>query len=335
MAARLDVSIVVSPRERFTCLPGALRSLFDTIPVDVPVFVVEGGSPKSVKSELQSLKMERDFHWISEKKMILPSQARNIGGRMVNSKYIVFADNDVIYSKGWLHALVKHADKHDSVTVGPLILIGPQEKPTIHHAGGELISYRDSDRLVISDNHRLANVKLGEADLKSGAPVKSEVCEFHCLLMKRDFFERMEGLNERLVTWDHVDLALRVKQAGLNSTFCKESVVTYNAMVPFKFVDLRYLVFRWDQIRSARGMKSFYESWNASEYKHSIGQTWVRPHRHRAIMSAFGLGTSKRIHRIIGRILCPTVELFFSLRNFGHSRDKDLYVPPKVANPLL
>lgn len=41
----MRTSIVVVPRERFTSLPVSLRSLFATIPGEVPVVVVEGGTP--------------------------------------------------------------------------------------------------------------------------------------------------------------------------------------------------------------------------------------------------------------------------------------------------
>jgi len=46
-------SVVVVPRERFSSLPVSLRSLFSTVGTDVPVLVVEGGSPPAVRAELE------------------------------------------------------------------------------------------------------------------------------------------------------------------------------------------------------------------------------------------------------------------------------------------
>ncbi len=53
-------SIVVVPRERFTSLPVSLRSLFSTIAEDVPVVVVEGGTPAERQDDSIWLGVRRD-----------------------------------------------------------------------------------------------------------------------------------------------------------------------------------------------------------------------------------------------------------------------------------
>jgi hypothetical protein len=48
----VPASIVVVPRERFTSLPVSPRSPFSTIAEDVPVVVVEGGTPEATRVAL-------------------------------------------------------------------------------------------------------------------------------------------------------------------------------------------------------------------------------------------------------------------------------------------
>ena len=56
-----DVSIVVSPRERFGSIVDSLRSMFATIDDDTRVIVFDPDSPPSVKQALVRLQVERYF----------------------------------------------------------------------------------------------------------------------------------------------------------------------------------------------------------------------------------------------------------------------------------
>jgi glycosyltransferase involved in cell wall biosynthesis len=150
-------SIVVAPRERLTCLPSSLRSLFATVAADVPVIVVEGGSADNVRQELRALAAERPFRHIALPYMIKPHEARNMGFAEVHTEYVVFADNDLHYEPGWLSALEEHAVRHGSDAVAPLICIGPPKATTIHHAGGQLYTTGAGANIVLREQHRLMN----------------------------------------------------------------------------------------------------------------------------------------------------------------------------------
>ena len=93
----VDVSIVVVQRERFSSVLESLHSLFSTIDLNVSVVVVEGASPANVRKELLSLQKVRAFKLISKDYFITPNEARNIGLKSVDSEYVVFADNDIVY----------------------------------------------------------------------------------------------------------------------------------------------------------------------------------------------------------------------------------------------
>ena len=159
-------SIVVVPRERFTSLPVSLRSLFGTIAEDVPVVVVEGGTPEATRAELDALSRERPFRLISLPYMVKPNEARNLGVAETSTEYVVIADNDIEYEAGWLDALERHAVEHDSDAVAPLICIGPPAATIVHHAGGIVKATRSEGGVKLSEAHRLMNVPLAEARLR-------------------------------------------------------------------------------------------------------------------------------------------------------------------------
>ncbi len=154
----MRTAVVVVPRERFTSLPVSLRSLFATITPDVPVVVVEGGTPDETRIELQALARERPFELVSLPYMVKPNEARNIGIAKTATEYIVIADNDIAYEPGWLEALEEHAVEHDSDAVAPLIFIGPPATTVIHHAGGLLSASRVDGGIRLSEAHRLMDV---------------------------------------------------------------------------------------------------------------------------------------------------------------------------------
>ena len=330
----MDVTVVVVPRERFTCLPESLRSLFTTIPDTVPVIVVEGDSPDYVREEVLAIKQERDFKYLSHDRMLLPNEARNIGGRAARSKYIVFTDNDISYRPNWLENLVAHADEHGSATVAPLTLIGPSTPDKIHHAGGSLRYFRKDGHYHISEVHRLSNAVLDTADFEAEAPVASEVCEFHCMLIRRDFFEAMGGLDERYITREHIDLALRLKSAGLKNTFCRNSVIEYRAKVPFKTADLRYMLYRWSDGLAVSGLKAFSEMWEAGADAKTLRGGWITRHRRRAIMSWLGVGPTNPLHVLVRRVACPVIEGIYWVGRRNHPKADAPFVPAKTPNPL-
>lgn len=295
--ALADVSIVVAPRERPGAVLDSLESLFSTIPDEVAVVVVEGASPPPVRERLQALRERRPFTLISTDCMLIPNAARNRGARETTSRHLVFADNDMHYEPGWLEALMANAGRERADAVAPLICIGPPAVTTIHHAGGTLALECPGGRPALVEHHRLMNRPLRALTAQT-APVQNEVCEFHCCLVSRDLFDRMGGLDERLITREQMDFALRCKALGARVTFAADSVVTYMALAPFDPADLPYHMFRWADALAVRSMDAFEQSWGIALDRQRIRYRWIARHRSRAAASVH-----PRSRRLLGRIL--------------------------------
>lgn len=284
-----QTTIVISPRERFSSIVKSLESLFATIPAAVRVIVVEGGSPEAVKADLRAIQARRHFDWVSLDYMIIPNEARNIGGHMADTEYIVFADNDIDYQPHWLERLESNAELHGSDAVAPLIFIGPSPDNLIHHAGGELVLEDRGGKTILREKHRLMNVPFAkaEAELAELAPVENEVCEFHLTFMRREFFERLGGFDERLITREQMDFGLRIKDLGAKITFEKDARVTYMAFEPFDAVDLDYHLFRWSDWRASESIEVFEKTWGIPLNHKAIRYHWIEQHRDRAWASVY------------------------------------------------
>ncbi len=291
----MRTGVVVVPRERFTSLPVSLRSLFSTISREVPVVVVEGGTPAATRLELQRLTHERPFELVSLPYMVKPNEARNIGVARTATDYVVIADNDIEYEPGWLQALEEHALEHDSDAVAPLIFIGPPSKTVIHHAGGMLSANRVNGGIRLSEAHRLMDVPL--ADVTDGFPEPyNHVCEFHCMMARRSLLDEMGGLDERLITREQIDFAMRGFVLGAKTSFAEKAWVTYLARDGFDPVDLRYHLFRWSDRFVVESLDAFEETWGVALDRQLYRYSWAAAHRLRAAETAY-----PRRRRLLGR----------------------------------
>lgn len=282
-----DVSIVVSPRERFTSIVASLKSLFSSIPASVPVYVIDGCCPKSVAAELEDLQAKRPFHYISKDYYLTPQEARNMGFEKVKTSYVVFSDNDIHYEHGWLEAMLLNAKSNNSDLVAPLICIGPPKAKTVHHAGGRLAIHIDeTGHPHVTERHQLIDKPLGIAQ-ESELPLQTDIVEFHCFLAKSAYIKRAGPLDERLITREQIDFGLRAKLLKANVTFEKQAVVTYMATESYLEIDLPYLAFRWSDALALRSIETFKNTWGIETNGEATLNKWIRPHRARAFASCF------------------------------------------------
>ena len=290
----MQAAVVVAPRERFTSLPMSLRSLLATLPSGVPVVVVEGGSPDRIRAELRQLAAERPFELVSLPYMVTSNEARNLGVARTSSEFVILVDNDIEYEPGWFEALAEHNAAYGSDVVSPLVCIGPPPATVIHHAGARLDATLVDGEVRLGDAHGLMDVPL--ADVDTLPDVESDVCEFHCMLVRRSLLDRMGGLDERLVSREHIDFALRALVLRARVTFAQKAVVTYMARETFDPVDLRYHLFRWSDRFVVESFDALEETWGISVDRDTFRYAWAAKHRARAVETAY-----PRLRRALGK----------------------------------
>ena len=286
--------VVVVPRERFTSLPVSLRSLFATLPSDVPVVVVEGGSPDEIRAALRELAAERPFDLVSLPYMVTSNEARNLGIARTSSEFLILVDNDIEYEPGWFEALAEHAVAHGSDVVSPLVCIGPPPAAVIHHAGARLEATLVDGKVHLGDGHGLMDVPLADVDALPG--VENDVCELHCMLVRRSLLDQMGGLDERLVSREHIDFALRALVLKAKVTFAEKAVVTYMQGETFDPVDLRYHLFRWSDRFVVASLDALEEAWGVTVDRDAFRYAWAAEFRVRAAETAY-----PRLRRFLGK----------------------------------
>ena len=132
-----QVTIVVVPRERFSCTQRSLESIYQHTDIPFKLIYVDGNSPTTVKNYLEIQAKAKNFQLIRTDYYLSPNHARNIGLSHVDTKYLVFIDNDVVFSPGWLQALINCAEETGATVVGPLMCEKEPVHQRVHFAGGE------------------------------------------------------------------------------------------------------------------------------------------------------------------------------------------------------
>ncbi len=261
-----QVTIVVVPRERFSCAQTSLESIYQYTDIPFKLLYVDGNSPTKVRRYLEAKSQEKNFEIIRTNYYLSPNHARNLGIRHVNTKYLVFIDNDVIVSPGWLNALVQCAEETGAAVVGPLMCQNEPVHEIVHFAGGE------SHIIVDKTGRRRIREKMYKqgqkvADLLPQLQRKqTELAEFHCVLVRTEIFDRIGLLDEAMLnTKEHLDFSMTVAEAGGTIYFEPACIVTYVPGPPLELTDLHYYMLRWSNAWTLGSLNRLREKWNLAE----------------------------------------------------------------------
>jgi GT2 family glycosyltransferase len=331
------ITIVVSPRERFSHTRASLESLYEHTQMPFELIYVDGGSPKSIQSYLQDQAQTRNFELIRTEHYLSPNQARNLAIPKIKTEYVLFIDNDVEVSPGWLEQLFNCAQDTDATVVCPLTCIGQPLHQTIHLAGGEariLIETQDdgSTKRKVHEKHYFVNRPVAEVADKLQRQ-QCEFAEFHCMLVKTSIFADLGLLDEKLLsTREHIDFCMSVTLAG-GTIFCEPaSVVTYVPELPWNWADISFFLLRWSDAWEVESLQHFCEKWQLSRQDKYFKKRYKRlGHRRyhaflKPLVRRLSLGTN---NTWLEQLAIPVER---SLNRFISSRHTQTYLQEPVSN---
>ncbi|HHP7232372.1 MAG TPA: glycosyltransferase family 2 protein [Xenococcaceae cyanobacterium] len=288
------VTLIIGPRERFSYTKESLESIYADTEYPFDLVYVDVCSPKPVRQYLEQKAQEKSFPLLRTDYYISPNQARNVGLRYVldnlDSKYIVFIENDVVVKRGWLTRLVESAETTEAAVVGPLTCIGQPQHQVIHNAGGRSYIEEQEKNGKIRRRIRQKAFLTGRAIADVPEEIKLLQCdyvEFHCMLVRTAIFTQIGLLDEgMLATREHIDFCFMVTQAGGKIYSDRLSVITTDTLgiasnktgleawfgkvqLPeFKWSDLAYFMLRWNHEWDKGSLDHLRQKWNLAEDKY-------------------------------------------------------------------
>lgn len=261
-----QITIIVSQRERFSFTRESLESIYENTQLPFSLIYVDGGSPRPIRRYLEEQAQEKGFQLIRTEHYLSPNQARNLGLQQVDSEYLVFIDNDVIVSPGWLNSLLQCIEETKATVVCPLTCIGKPLGETIHLAGGEAHIFVEPQETGVKrrvhEKHYFVNRKVAEVRDQLHRQ-QCEFAEFHCMLVRAEIFGRIGLLDEGLLsTREHIDFCMTVAEAG-GTFYCEPaSVVTYVPGLKFELPELAFFMLRWSDAWEIASLEYFSQKWD-------------------------------------------------------------------------
>ncbi len=263
------ITIVVSPRERFSFTSQNLESIYEYTHLPFSLIYVDGGSPTKVQKYLETQAQEKGFKLIRTEQYLSPNQARNLAIAHVKTEYLLFLDNDVIVTPNWLDHLWECAQQTRATIVCPLTCIGNPIHETIHLAGGEARIIEEETETGIQrkvhEKHYFVNRPV--ADVREQLHRQQcEFAEFHCMLVRTSIFDQIGLLDEGLLnTREHIDFCMTVTNAG-GTVYCEpKSVVTYVPELPLNWADISFFCLRWSDEWELASLEHFLQKWNLTK----------------------------------------------------------------------
>jgi GT2 family glycosyltransferase len=280
---RPRVTVAVLQRESFGHTGRSLESLYATAQAPFDLIYVDAGSPPPVQRLIEDEGRRRGFRVLRQERFLAPNEARNLALPHIQTEFVAFVDNDLIFRDAWLRRLLACADETGAEVAGPLVCIGQPPFRTIHSAGGNAhIEETESGRRFIESHRFLGRRLAAVAQRLIREPV--EMVEFHCMLVRRSVFDRLGFLDEKLRTAnEHMDLCMHVRQNGGKVVFEPGAIVNHLLPAPFPFDRQSWPFFfeRWRKVNNRATIEHFRAKWNLQPDDRTLDAThnWCNDRR--------------------------------------------------------
>ncbi len=183
----------------------------------------------------------------------------------ITSKYVAFADNDLVVERGCLAKLIACAEETGAGLVCPLYIeAGGGREPAIHMAGGVFHWADPPERGLERESHRLEKQPIVAA--ASLPREKVDFTEYHYLLGRSDLLRRPGAISDDvLLMHEHIDLGLFAREQGVDVVFEPTARVTYVAFEPRALAEIAFFRRRWDVEACRRSTVAFATRWPRSD----------------------------------------------------------------------
>ncbi len=280
-----NVTIIVSPRERFQFAPESLESLYNNTTTPFHLVYIDNNSPAKLRQYLNLQAQTKNFQILRSEQYLSPTQCRNLGLQKVQTPYVAFVDNDVIFARGWLERLLQCAEETGATVVGSLVCQYRPLHEIVHCAGGTYMEPAEFNAFARGERNPDGSLEpYGGWRIREKTPFQNQAVadvkehlqrqptgfvEFHAMLVRSEIFDRIGPLDEGFsCTKEYLDFCMTVTRAGGQIYLEPDSVVTFlthppaPALVP---TDLPYFMLRWSDKWELSNLLHFQKKWGLQE----------------------------------------------------------------------
>ena len=205
-----QVSVVVPTRNRVQLLEACLRGLLER--TDYPrlkVLVIDNGSDEEATLDyLERIQLDPRVQVLRDPREFNYSALNNAAIARCSGELVLLMNNDIeVIESGWLREMVAQVLRPGIGAVGAKLLFPDR---TVQHAG-----------VILGLGGVASHCHFGIPEDDPGYFGRSLLVQDYsavtgaCLLVRRELYERLGGLDEQLkVAYNDIDLCLRIRHAG-------------------------------------------------------------------------------------------------------------------------
>ncbi|MEM1545660.1 MAG: glycosyltransferase family 2 protein [Candidatus Methanomethylicia archaeon] len=220
------VSIVIINARNIKNLESCLKSIYKTQYSNYEVLVVDCQTPK-----IEELAMRYNFRLIGFKNDVGPAKSHNIGFKniSINSKYIVFLDNDIKVTPHWLKRLVDVMEKDRSIGIAQACILQYDHPDKLDH------SCLSIDLLgTWVSTYGLKQSSIGNRIIEIFA-ASSAAC-----ITRRNIYEITGGFDDDYFIYDDdTDYSWRVRLIGCKVVLVRDAIVYHKSNIEKKLNPFR------------------------------------------------------------------------------------------------
>ncbi len=267
-----DVSIIIPVFNKFALTQACLESIRrEGATASYEIVVVDNGSSDGSREWLAGEDAAGRLRAVISPENLGFARGCNLGASQARGRYLLFLNNDMEVTGGWLEPLVTTLDNDpDAAIVGARLLFADD---TIQHAGVALVRTTHDGWTQIGGMH-LCYQKPADHQGARNAQVL-QVVTGACLLIRPEVFAAVGGFDDRY--WngnEDVDLCLKVRELGWSVVYRGESVVYHfeSQSGPERFSQVEHNIRLFNEIWSGRAQPDFNEDLD--------GRFTATPHNH-------------------------------------------------------
>lgn len=275
-ASTKKVTVVITPRDRYTGVEECISVLYRNTPEDLfDLLVLDLGYPRRIQTALREIVDSKANATMVSYGRIIPIEGMRRCRDAITTPYTALLDNDSRVTEGWLEPLLETAEKHNAAIVNPLTL----EKAGVDE-GAELRNhlYTNELRVVEAEGSlRLIEHKHFRRALPEEIPAEvrpTQSFELHCVMFRTKILQEVEL--PQMTIREHLDIGMQLKVKGETVLVDPRSVIHFdNLGTRAALSDLAYFNLRWNGRITNQSSRLFEKRWGYKFYSEESIYNWA------------------------------------------------------------
>lgn len=305
-----QVTVVITPRDRYTGIAGCIENLYRCTPEPFKLIVVDAGYPDHLRRAIDAAVAGKSNAEVVSLGRVIPMEAMAHVRDDITTPYVMHLDNDSDVTAGWLTPLLETAATTGAAIINPLTL----ERAGVD--GGEHLRchlYTSDIRVVnVAGEPYLIENKHFRRTPHRDLPTEvreTETFELHGVMFETAALRKIDI--PRMTIREHIDISMQVRAMGRIQVVDPRSVVEFdNLGTRASLDDLAYFDHRWNAKIMRESSESFRDRWGYRFYSEQFMYNWAVRRRLFLILHYYHcpMSVANRLANVYQRLLLPKWE---------------------------